>query len=181
MSLELPIRGQVIGCQKDKEICTLCFPKVIFKMNKTFDPPLKGISAMPSPEKQQSGSTRAVGITHSRGCPWSHGLPGMAMGSTLEESSHRPSRWPFLGTGAGSISSPVPRANTGLGRGSRGIPWQRDRRNVKVSFNININPSEVLQERTVPREGCPGGRWARRDRPAAGAGGIAWAPAAEQG
>lgn len=31
-----------------------------------------------------------------------------------------------------------------------------------MSFNININPSEVLQERTVPREGCPGGRRAWR-------------------
>lgn len=37
-----------------------------------------------------------------------------------------------------------------------------------MSFNININPSEVLQERTVPREGCPGGRRAWRERPAAG-------------
>lgn len=51
MSLELPIRGQAIGCQKDKEICTLCFPEVPFKRNKTFDMPLKGIPAMPSPEK----------------------------------------------------------------------------------------------------------------------------------
>lgn len=24
MTLELPIRGQAIGCQKDKEICALC-------------------------------------------------------------------------------------------------------------------------------------------------------------
>lgn len=37
-----------------------------------------------------------------------------------------------------------------------------------MSFNININPSEVLQERTVPREGRPGGRWAWRGPAAAG-------------
>lgn len=76
-----------------------------------------------------------------------------------------------------------PEQTRGLGRGSRGIPWQRDRRNVKVSFNININPSEVLQERTVPRERCPGGRWAWRG-PASGRGnrpGITWAPRGRAG
>lgn len=52
-----------------------------------------------------------------------------------------------------------------------------------MSFNININPSEVLQERTVPREGCPGGRRAWRG-PAGSRGngaGIAWAPRGRAG
>lgn len=119
---------------------------------------------MPSPEKQLSGNSRAVGIpsTALPGPSWSHGLPTVAAGDAPGGQNHRSPRGPSLGAGAGTVSSPIPRANPELRKGMRGIPWQRDERNVKVSFNININPSEGLQERTVPPEGCPGmGRWAQ--------------------
>lgn len=104
-----------------------CFPKMSLKIKKLFDPLLKGVSPMPSPEKQLSGNSRAVGIpsTALPGPSWSHGLPTVAVGDVPGGQNHRSPWGPSLGAGAGTVSSPIPRANPELRKGMRGSPWQR--------------------------------------------------------